>query len=87
MGVVFDFVLKLIKSVPVLIRKVMTIILLIFTLGLFIGYATASSNQPIALFIIPVIAMAVMWYKLDEGVLVLILLLVVVFLYPRALGI
>lgn len=86
MGVVFDLILKLAKAVPVLIQKIMTIMLLVFTLGLFIGYSMASAEQAMTVFLIPIVAMLVMWHKLDEGVLVLVLLLIAVFFYPNALG-
>ncbi len=82
MTVVANFFGRLIKAVPVLIAKVATFLLLLFTLGLFSGYAIATMHLSPALLAIPVVAMFVMWYRLDEGVLVLVLLGLLVLFFP-----
>jgi uncharacterized protein YacL len=83
MGQVANFFSRIIKSIPVLLAKVGTIILLIFTAGLFTGYLIAVLHLSPILLAVPVISMFVMWYKLDEGVLVLLLLGTIVIFFPQ----
>lgn len=86
MGVVAKFLNDLTKAIPVLITKVCTVLLLIFTLGMLLGFAIATANINPAVFLIPVAAMVVMWYKLDEGMLLLVILLLLIFLFPEVLN-
>lgn len=80
MGFVSDFVGFVKKTIPVVVRKVMTVLLFIFTLGMFFGYWLALSKPPYYL-LIPIISMVVMYYKLDEGFLVFILLMLAAFYF------
>jgi len=82
MTVIANFFNNLVKAIPVLVAKVGTILLLIFTLGLFGGYAVALTGITPFIFLIPIVAMLIMWYKLDEGVFVLILLTLLVIFFP-----
>lgn len=82
MGFVFDLLQGAAKAIPLLVTKIVTVILGIFTIGLFIGYALAINGFTPQYLLIPVISMIVIWYKLDEGVLVLVLLLLMVLFYP-----
>ncbi|MBN2067122.1 MAG: hypothetical protein JW744_01500 [Candidatus Diapherotrites archaeon] len=84
MAVVANFFGKVVKALPVLALKVGTILLLIFTLGLFSGYLVATMQVSPLVFLIPIVAMFVMWYKLDEGVLVLVFLTLLVVFFPEA---
>ncbi|MCX6799240.1 MAG: hypothetical protein NTW59_04055 [Candidatus Diapherotrites archaeon] len=84
MGYVSNFVGGIIKAVPVVLAKIGTIILLIFTVGMFAGYLIASAGISPLLLLVPVIAMVVMWYKLDEGVLFMLLLAIAVLAFPSA---
>jgi hypothetical protein len=83
MTVVANFFGKVVKAIPALVAKVGTVLLLIFTIGLVSGYALALGSITPAIFLIPIVAMAVMWYRLDEGVLILILLTAIIFLFPE----
>jgi len=74
---------KVIQSIPVLATKIGTVLLFIFTLGLLAGYYISASGISPALFLIPIAAMLVMWYKLDEGVFVLVLLTILVLFFPE----
>jgi len=74
------------KAIPVLLLKAGTMLLLLFTIGMFAGYSIATLNITPVIFLIPVIAMLVMWYKLDEGVLILILLTLLVVFFPEVLN-
>ncbi len=87
MGFVRDIGLKVIAAIPVLITKIATFLLLIFTIGLFAGYALALTGLPYYYFLIPIVAMGVMWYKLDEGFLFLVFILVIAVFYSKELGI
>lgn len=83
MTVVANFFSKVIKAIPVLVAKVGTVLLLIFTIGMVAGYALALGAVTPAIFLVPLAAMAVMWYRLDEGVLILILLAAAILLFPE----
>lgn len=83
MTLVANFFNSVLKSIPVLIAKVGTILLLIFTVGMAAGYAVATISLTPLVFLIPVVAMLVMWYKLDEGVLVLLILTILVVFFPE----
>jgi len=83
MTLVAKFFSKIAKAIPVLVAKVGTVLLLIFTIGMAAGYALALGAVTPLVFLIPVVAMAVMWYRLDEGVLILILLTAIIFLFPE----
>ena len=83
MTVVANFFGKIVKAIPVLVAKVGTVLLLIFTIGMAAGYALALGAITPAVFLIPLITMAVMWYRLDEGVLILILLTAIILLFPE----
>ena len=74
------------KSIPILLAKVGTILLFIFTFGLFSGYIIAAVGISPVFLLIPVISMIVMWYKLDEGAFVLILLTAIAVFFPEVLG-
>ena len=82
MTVVAKFLSNILKAIPVLVAKVGTILLLIFTVGMAAGYLFALTNVTPLVFLIPVVAMAIMWYKLDEGVFILILLTLLVVFFP-----
>lgn len=75
----------IIKAIPSLVAKIGTVLLLIFTIGLVAGYAIAIAGITPFIFLIPVAAMFVMWYRLDEGVLVLIILTALVLFFPEVL--
>lgn len=83
MSHVENFFGRVIQSIPVLATKIGTVLLFIFTVGLFAGYYISSSGTSPALFLIPVAAMFIMWYKLDEGVFVLVLLTILVLFFPE----
>jgi hypothetical protein len=86
MTVVANFFNRLAKALPVLILKIGTFLLLIFTVGMFAGYAIAVMNITPIIFLIPIVAMLIMWYKLDEGVFILILLTLLVIFFPDAVN-
>jgi len=83
---VANFFNNVLKSIPVLLAKVGTVLLFIFTAGLLGGYFVAIAGINPLIFLIPVVAMVVMWYKLDEGVLVLLLLTLVVVFFPEVVN-
>tara|TARA_Y100000310_G_scaffold334097_1_gene413028 strand:- start:7486 stop:7728 length:243 start_codon:yes stop_codon:yes gene_type:complete len=70
-------------TIPVLISKVGTFILFLFALGMIVGYFLAQAGYNYFILLVPVVAMAIMWYKLDEGTLVFIMLLAVAFFFPE----
>ena len=85
MTFVFNLFSQFVKAVPVLVKKIGTVLLLIFTVGLFSGYfISLFSIHPVVL-LIPVVTMFVMWYHLDEGVAVLILLVLLVLFFPQVI--
>jgi len=82
MTFVANFFNSIFKAIPVLLVKVGTILLLIFTVGMFAGYAVAVLSITLFIFLIPILAMLVMWYKLDEGVILLLVLSLLVVFFP-----
>jgi len=82
MAIVANFFSNVIKAIPVLIAKVGTVLLLIFTVGMAAGYFMAVGGFSPVVFLVPVLAMLVMWYRLDEGVFALVLLALLVFFFP-----
>ncbi len=83
MAFVANFFSGIVKAIPLLLVKIGTFLLLIFTVGMFAGYVMATLHLSPLLLAIPVIAMFVMWYRLDEGILLLVLLLLAVLLFPQ----
>ncbi len=86
MGFVFDFLQGIAKAIPVLISKIVTVLLGLFTAGLFLGYWLSVAGVPAYYLLLPLGVMALMWYKLDEGFLALLLLVIAAIFYPNALG-
>jgi hypothetical protein len=86
MSVVANFFSNILKAIPVLIVKVGTVLLLIFTVGMAVGYLFAVMGTAPIIFLIPLLAMVIMWYKLDEGVFVLILLTLLVVFFPEVVN-
>ena len=80
---VASFFDKILKAIPAILTKIGTILLLIFTVGMIAGYTVFAMSLSPLLFLIPVAAMAVMWYRLDEGVILLILLALLVVFFPE----
>ena len=76
MGFVKDFIEWSKKAIPSIAAKIGTFLLFIFALGMFFGYFIVAQKGAIYL-LVPIVAMAVMYYKLDEGILVFVLLLAV----------
>ena len=82
MTIVANFFNRIVKAIPVILLKIGTVLLLIFTVGMLAGYAVATMNITPVIFLIPIVAMLIMWYKLDEGAFVLILLTLLVIFFP-----
>lgn len=83
MSWIANFGSGLVKQIPVLLAKIGTVFLLVLTVGVAAGYFFALSGFSYLIFIVPIASMAVMWKKLDEGTLVFIVLLAVVFMFPE----
>ena len=85
MAFVAKFFGGIIKAIPVLWLKIGTVLVFLFTLGLAAGYMMAVLQITPLILLIPILSMFVMWYKLDEGVLLLLLLSMVVIFFPGIL--
>lgn len=83
MSHVENFFSRILKSIPVIATKIGTVLVFLFTIGLVGGYYIATTGTTPTLFLIPLAAMIIMWYKLDEGVFVLILLTILVLFFPE----
>ena len=79
---VASFFDKIIKAIPIILSKIGTILLLIFTVGMVAGYFVFAMGLTPMIFLIPIVAMFVMWYRLDEGVLLLVFLALLVIFFP-----
>ncbi|MDD5148582.1 MAG: hypothetical protein PHH08_03920 [Candidatus ainarchaeum sp.] len=83
MGVLGSIIGGIKKAIPVLAAKVASILLFFIIIGLFIGFWLARQGYNIWVLALPIVALFVMWQKLDEGFLVLVLAAVLVFLAPE----
>lgn len=83
MGFVNDIITGAKKAIPALAAKVGTVLLFFITIGFFAGFFVAKLGYNWLVLLVPLISMAVMWKKLDEGFLVLILLIVIVWAVPE----
>jgi hypothetical protein len=86
MAYVYNFFKGILKSIPVILAKIGTMLLFIFTLGLFAGYLIAVLHISPLLLAVPVISMFVMWYRLDEGFLLLVILAAIIIFFPQVVG-
>ena len=73
----------LINQIPLLFAKIGTVLLFILTIGMAAGYFFALSGYSYIILLVPIASMAVMWKKLDEGTLLFVVLLAVIFLFPE----
>jgi len=83
MSYVLDIASGMTKNLPVLLAKFGTVLLIIFTIGLFAGYFFATAGYNYFILLVPIASIVVMWQKLDEGALVLIALLAIAVLFPE----
>ena len=86
MTVVANFFSNILKSIPILLAKIGTVLLLLFTIGMGAGYAVAIFGISPFIFLIPIAAMFIMWYRLDEGVVFLIILTLLLLFFPDVLN-
>ena len=80
MGIVGDFIESVKKAIPILVQNVATTLLAFFFLGAMFGAYVLATKGVFALLGLPLVMLA-MWYKLDEGFLLLILYFVYVFFF------
>jgi len=85
MSFAYNFFKGIAESIPVIVRKIGAVMLFFFSLGMLFGYFVVANVSPIIL-LFPFIAMVVMWYDLDQGVLVFILLMLVALWFPEILS-
>lgn len=74
MSVIKEFIDFVKKAIPGVVAKVGAFLLFIFALGMFFGYFIVAQKGAIYL-LVPIVSMVVMYYKLDEGTLVFVLLM------------
>lgn len=83
MGFIGSTIAGLKKAIPWLAAKVGTILLFFFTIGFFAGFFLARQGYNELILIVPIISMLVMWQKLDEGFLVFVLGIILIFVAPH----
>ena len=83
MALVGNIVEGIKKTIPVIAAKVGSILLFFIIVGLFIGFWLAKQGYNFWVLALPVVALFVMWQKLDEGFLVLVLSAVAIFGFPE----
>ena len=83
MALIYNTVRGIANSIPVLFAKIGSIFLAFYFIGMLSGYWFASIGYTPFVLLIPVAALAVMWQKLDEGVLVLIILMAIAVMFPE----
>ncbi len=72
MGFIGDLINSIATSIPILVQKIATTLLMIFFLGALFGFFIIPAKGPIALAGLAFVLL-VMYYKLDEGFLLLVL--------------
>ncbi|MEK6941937.1 MAG: hypothetical protein AABW85_03715 [archaeon] len=78
MGIVGNFIESVKKAIPILVQKVATTLLVVFFLGSLFGAFVIATKGIFALIGLPLVIIA-MYYKLDEGFLLLTLYFLYVF--------
>jgi hypothetical protein len=76
---------SVVDSIPVVLRKVGTVLLFFVLVGALLGFWLASSGLSFLWVLALLIVMVVMWRDLDEGVLALVLYLILLFTFPTIL--
>lgn len=82
MSIIYRFVKGITSAIPVILAKLGAVMLFFIGLGMLLGYYFGTGETHWWVLFIPFVAMAVMWRDLDEGVLVLLLLILVAFFVP-----
>jgi hypothetical protein len=72
-----------VKGIPVIIRKIGCVFLFVYWLGMISGFLLASGNYNPLVLAMPFLGLLVMWYDLDQGLLVLLLMAVAVWAFPE----
>ena len=83
MSVLYNLMNGIANAIPVLLAKIGTFFLFIFTGGMVLGYFFASLGYGYFILLVPVVSMIVMWKKLDEGALVFVALMAIAFFFPE----
>lgn len=83
MTVIYKLMRWIKHTIPVLFAKIGTFFLFIFTIGMVAGYFFATLGYNYFILLVPVVAMVVMWQKLDEGALVFVALIAIAFFFPE----
>ena len=83
MGIVFNLMKAIKNAIPVIMAKIASTLLFIFAVGMVFGYWLSTIGYASFVLLIPFIAIAVMWYKLDEGALVFIVLMGLALFFPE----
>ncbi|MBN1940664.1 MAG: hypothetical protein JW772_00620 [Candidatus Diapherotrites archaeon] len=83
MAVLGNLITGVKKAIPVLAAKVASVLLFFLVVGLFLGFWLARSGYNVFVLVLPLVGLAAMWYKLDEGFLVLILCVILVLVAPE----
>lgn len=80
MGFIGGIIDEIAKAVPILVQKIATTLLTIFLLGVLFGFFVVPSKGPLAIAGLAFVLFA-MFYKLDEGFLLLVIYFMWVFLF------
>lgn len=75
----------IVDMIPVVIRKIGSILLVFFTLGALFGYYIAFNQGSPLFFLLLGASVVIMWKNLDEGILALSLVLIIGLLFPNIL--
>jgi len=71
------------KGIPILAAKVGSLFLIFIIIGMFAGFYFAANGYSPYVLLLPLFSLAVMWYKLDEGLIVFIVLLSFAYFFPE----
>ena len=72
-----------VQGIPVLIRKIGCVFLFVYWMGMISGYLLAAGSYNPLVIAMPFFGLLVMWYDLDQGILVLLLMAVAVWVFPE----
>ena len=82
MGIFYNFFKGVVDGIPVLLRKIGSVLIAFFFIGTLFGYYLYMTQMSVIYFILLALTIPVMWRDLDQGVLLFIVVLMIPWIFP-----
>ncbi|MFH1240141.1 MAG: hypothetical protein V1672_02895 [Candidatus Diapherotrites archaeon] len=82
MSLFYNFFKGIIDGIPVLLRKIGSVLIMFFFIGALFGYYLSMTQTSVFYFLLMGLAIPVMWRDLDQGILLFILVLILPWVFP-----